>query len=152
VEVTGRRRKLRQLLRRLRRPVTLTDLARAEVQPDPGLLLRAVVQGIDPQWTGDHEFAVVYAVEAAGDGEEERRFHIEVHRGEPVRVIEGTAVRGGELEVSAALRVPGPALVALLAGLPLPAGYRAEVEGDSGRIVQLGAWMERAEARSTRGR
>ncbi|HEV3229332.1 MAG TPA: hypothetical protein VGY97_07650 [Solirubrobacteraceae bacterium] len=148
VRVTGRRRRLRHLLRRLRRPVALVDLARADVQPEPGLLLRAVVNGIDPAWTDGHEFSVVYAIEGAGDGEEERRFHVEVHRGEPVRVIEGTAERGGELEVSAALRVPRPALVALLAGLPLPAGQRAEVEGDGGRIVLLGEWIERAQRRS----
>jgi hypothetical protein len=73
---------------------------------------------------------------------------VQIRPEQAVRVVEAGPRPGGELEVSAALRVPPGALVTLLAGLPLPAGQRAEVEGDGGKIVLLGDWFERVQGRS----
>ncbi len=69
VQVQGRRRGLRRLLRSRRLPVSLAELAAAGVCPWPGLLLAALVHAVPAQWTRGEDFTVAVAMmaQAAAD-------------------------------------------------------------------------------------
>ena len=47
--------------------LTMRDIVRAGVTPDPDLLYRALPYAIDPEWTRGHRFCMQYVVE--GDDE-----------------------------------------------------------------------------------
>jgi hypothetical protein len=57
-------------LRKLAGDLTMRDIARAGVTPEPGLVYRALPYAIDPQWTRGHRFSVVYRMQPddTGDG------------------------------------------------------------------------------------
>ena len=151
VSITGRRRGVRRLLRGLGQPVTFEDLLRAGIRPDPLVLLRAVVAVIDPAWTAGREFSVAYVIEAEHGASRIGPYRVAVTPGEAVRVLE-TSVAVGSPPLAATVLVAERALMPLLAGLPLPAGERAEIEGDAAAVLLLGSWIERAQTEPAPGR
>jgi len=62
VQVQGRRRVLRRLLRSRQLPVSLAELAAAGVCPWPGLLLVALAQAVPAVWTQGEDFTVGVAI------------------------------------------------------------------------------------------
>lgn len=133
--VTGRRRRLRKLLRDLRAPLALSDLVAAGTSVDPAVLLELLALMVEPAWTGDHAFTVDYDV--TGEHEQCRRVAV----GDGVRT--GPAPDAGDAE--ATVTVPGDALAALLAGIALPAGATATVTGSADAVGLLHGWFDQAQ-------
>jgi predicted nucleic acid-binding Zn-ribbon protein len=129
--ITGRRRRVRRLLRDLRAPVSLAEVARAGCRPDPGRLLTLLALLVEPAWLEDVDLHVV--VEAG------RPLTVATRDGR-LRVAEGA-----EPEAQATLRVAPEALPALL-GNVLPAGAAtATVEGDHAAAELLLDLLDRAQ-------
>ena len=133
--VTGRRRRLRRLLRDLRAPMGLGDLVAAGTPVDAAVLLELLALMVDPAWTADHAFVVDYDV----TGPDDRRWRVAV--GEGARTGPAPEVRDAEATVT----VPATALPALLAGVPLPAGATATVTGSAESVALLHGWFDAAQ-------
>jgi hypothetical protein len=139
VDVGGRRRRLRRLLKAMRPPVTLEELAEAQLTLSPDLVLAALVRAIDPAWTAGHSFDVAYLV-AGPDATEVQR--VQVRDGEPL------AVRAGDDEAAATVMTTRHGLIAMLAGRPEPPGGGIEMTGNSNALALLAQWIERAQGRA----
>src|SRR5207249_3636160 len=75
LRISGKRRRALKL-RRMAGDLTMRDIARAGVEPDPNLVYRALPYGIDPGWTAGHRFIIKYemlADEAGAGGSGARR-------------------------------------------------------------------------------
>lgn len=136
--VTGRRRRLRRLLRDLRAPVTLADMVTAGSPVDAAVLLDLLSFAVDPSWTAGHAFIVDYEL----TGPDGVRWRVVV--GEGTRAWRAPDVRDAETTVT----VPATALPALLAGVPLPAGATAIVAGPEESVTLLHGWFDRAQGMS----
>jgi hypothetical protein len=136
VKVHGSRRKLRRLLAACRVPLALSDLADTGIQVWPGLLLLALAQAIDPQWTKGHSFVLAFAIE----GQPSATLYVQVRDGGPIEV---TRVRG-EQPLST-VRLSERAFVCVLAGAPLPPSERVFVEGALEPLTLLLGWSDRAQ-------
>jgi predicted nucleic acid-binding Zn-ribbon protein len=135
--VSGSRRQLRRLLRRLRTPIGLADARRAGVLLDPGQVLGVLGAGVDPAWTAGHDFSVVWDVRGPQGG----TWTVSVAGGLPVTVTEGAP----DAEPAATVHVSHGALMSLLAGEPLPPGDPATVDGDADAVALLGDWAHRVQ-------
>jgi hypothetical protein len=136
VKVHGSRRKLRRLLAARRAPLALSDLADAGIQVWPGLLLLALAQAIDSQWTKGHSFVLAFAIE----GQPSATLYVQVRNGEPIEV---TRVRG-EQPLST-VRLSERAFVCVLSGAPLPSSEQVLVEGPLEPLTLLLGWSDRAQ-------
>ncbi len=136
VKVHGSRRKLRRLLAARRAPLALSDLADAGIQVWPGLLLLALAQAIDSQWTKGHSFVLAFAIE----GQPSATLYVQVRNGEPIEV---TRVRG-EQPLST-VRLSERAFVCVLSGAPLPPSEQVLVEGPLEPLTLLLGWSDRAQ-------
>jgi len=135
---TGRRRRLRRLLRDLRAPMTLVDLIAGATTVDAAVLLELLAVMVDPAWTAEHAFIVDYDVSGSG----ERHWRVAV--GDGVRTGPAPGVRDADATVS----VPDTALAALLAGVALPAGATATVSGSVEVVELLHGWFDAVQGAS----
>jgi hypothetical protein len=125
----------RRALRRLPAvPLQLGALARAGVLPDPGLLYRALAQGIDPAWTRGHRFTIALEVAGPRGG----TWHVSAADGAPLAVDE--APPGADAD--AVVRTSQVGLQHLLDGEAPPAGEKAAMRGDATAIGLLGQWSD----------
>jgi hypothetical protein len=132
----GRGRKLKRLIKAMSEPIALVDLEHANVVVDPGLLLAALVAGIDLEWTADQDFTVAWVV----DGEHGGTWTVRIADGS-AEVLDGPPGDGA----TATVHVPAPLLLPLLAGAGAPAGEQAAVSGDAGSVALLRQWFDRAQ-------
>jgi ribonucleoside-diphosphate reductase beta chain len=144
LRIQGKRRRALRL-RRMEGDLTMRDIVRAGVTPDPDLLYRALPYAIDPAWTRGHRFTMQYVVE--GD---------DAHRGGEWFVV----VDDGSIEVAPAVPEGGPDSIvrlshetwlALVRGdlVPGEAMRRGlvRVEGRTFPVTLMGRWIERSEGR-----
>jgi len=131
--ISGRRRRARRLLKDLRRPVGLQELAAlGGSAADPGLLLELLVAAVDPAVVPGHDFTVTYDVEGPGI------WH--------VRAAEQLSTGPGPGDdATAVVHVTDRSFVALLAGAPLAPGERAVVDGAAAAVRLLHEWFDVAQ-------
>ena len=135
--VSGRKRRLRPLLKARRKPVTLAELAVLGLPLEPGLLLRALTSLIDPAWTAGERFTVVYDVAGAPPA----AHRVEVADGAPVVATQGVPPEPAAATVSLARG----AFVSLLARVAPPPGERVVVHGDLRAVELLHRWTDRVQ-------
>jgi hypothetical protein len=136
LRVSGRKRRLRKLAKRLERPLQLADIP-ATAGVDPGLLLGALVANIEPDWTIGRRFTVAWKV----SGEHAGGWHVDVLPGRRPKVAAGMP----ESQAAAIVYVTEGGLIPLLGGLELPAGDAASVVGDGAVVALLREWFDRAQ-------
>jgi hypothetical protein len=136
VKVHGSRRKLRRLLASRRTPLALSDLAESGIEVWPGLLLLALSEAIDPQWTQGHSFVLAFAIE----GPPNATLYVQVRDGGPIGV---TRVRG-EQPLST-VKLSERAFVCALSGGPLPPAEQVFIEGPLEPLTLLLEWSDRAQ-------
>ena len=140
VRVAGtwrRRRALRSIPPAELRPGAL---AAADVWVDPLLVLRALTQLVDPDWTQGHEFVVALEVHGRGP----RRLWVRAASGRPLAVLAEPP------------REPAPAVTAQSShaafqrflGGEANGPERWTIRGDVNTLAVLTGWLERARSRS----
>ncbi len=146
LQVQGRRRVLRRLLRSRRLPVSMAELAAAGVCPWPGLLLAVLAQAVPVGWTQGENFTVAVAIRSETDQEPDSggdagslRVCVRPTRG--VEVLDGPP----SAQASATLHVRERALFALLGGIAARGPAQALVTGDPQVVHRLLAWFHRAQ-------
>jgi hypothetical protein len=127
------------LLKARREPVALADLATAEVDVWPGLLLLVVAEAIDPSWTTGRRFELAFDIKDASGVV----IYIRVSDGEPI-LVSRTAVG----QPIATISLSAHALVCLLAGAQAPAEHQAMVTGDATSVDMFLQWAARAQGLS----
>jgi hypothetical protein len=153
LQVEGRRRRLRRVLRSMRRPVLVADLRAAGAAIDPAVILRALAAAVEPAWVRGHEFAVVFEaidgprawrVEVSGAG-------VQVHAPEPAAATAAdagaTVVEPAATAVEPAATVRGTAdgLLALVAGDRRGPAPAPDVLGSQPAVTFLLGWWDRAQ-------
>ena len=133
------RARARELLKARRRPIALADLAAAEVDVWPGLLLLVMAEAIDPSWTTGRRFELAFDIQDAAGV----IIYIRVCDGEPI-LVSRTAVG----QPIATISLSGNALVCLLAGTQAPAEHRTTVIGDATSVDMFLQWTARAQGLS----
>ncbi len=136
VRVRKGRRRARRLLKARREPIALADLADANVDVWPGLLLLALAEAIDPSWTTGHRFEIAFEIV----GTPGVVIYMRVCDGEPILVSRATA--GAPV---ATISVGEHTLIRLLAGMPVTAGSEAMASGDIAAVHSFLAWAARAQ-------
>ncbi|MGH2978557.1 MAG: SCP2 sterol-binding domain-containing protein [Solirubrobacterales bacterium] len=144
LRVHGKRRRALKL-RHMEADLTMRDIVRAGVRPDPDLLYRALPYAIDPAWTWGHRFSMQYVVE--GDDTNPG--------GEWFLVVDD-----GSIETAAAppdgapdsiVRMSHDTWLALVGGdlIPNEAMRRGlvQVDGRMLPVTLMGRWIERSEGR-----
>ena len=137
LRVHGSRRSARRLAAACE-PLSLAELARGGVEVWPGLLLLALAEAIEPEWTVGRRLAVAFAIE--GPSAATVRAH--VRDGEPVLI---TRERGGEEPPALTMHLSEHAFICLFAGVRLPAGERMAFEGDLAALQALLDLTDRAQ-------
>ncbi|MTD43404.1 hypothetical protein GKE82_03565 [Conexibacter sp. W3-3-2] len=125
LHVGGRRRRLRRLVKDLRIPVGIAEIAAAGVPVQGGDLLRLLAAAVDPAAVAGPAFAVDYAL---ADGS---TLHVAVDGA--VRVDDGPASGGA----AARVELDGRTLPALLGGAVPPPGERVALHGDGDAAERL---------------
>jgi ribonucleoside-diphosphate reductase beta chain len=144
LRVHGKRRRLLKL-RRMEGGLTMRDIVRAGVRPDPDLLYRALPYAIDPEWTRGHTFCMQYVIEA-DDATPGGEWFLQVDDG----TIETVASppEGGPDSI---VRMSHDTWLALVGGdlIPNEAMRRGlvQVEGRMFPVTLMGRWIERSEGR-----
>jgi hypothetical protein len=133
------RARARGLLKARRRPMALVDLAAAEVDVWPGLLLLVMAEAIDPSWTTGRRFELAFDIQDAAGV----IIYIRVCDGEPI-LVSRTAVG----QPIATISLSGHALVCLLAGAQAPAEHQAMVIGDATSVEMFLQWTALAQGLS----
>jgi hypothetical protein len=133
----GRRRKARRVARARRVPLTLAELATANIRVWPGLLLPVLAEAVDPAWTAGHDYLVGMAVTGATP----TMLYVGVHDGAAVTV----SPRRLDAAPVATLFMSEQACLNLLARTPLPAGERVLCSGDLTAAERLLDWLDRAQ-------
>jgi hypothetical protein len=136
------KRRARGLLKARRRPIALADLATAEVDVWPGLLLLVMAEAIDPSWTTGRRFELAFDIQDASGVV----IYIRVCDGEPI-LVSRTAVG----QPVATISLSGHALICLLAGTQAPAEHRTLVTGDATSVDMFLQWTARAQGLSAAG-
>ena len=122
VDVIGRRRRLRRLLKDRRDPVSLADLHAANVVPSASVLLELLSRGVAPEWV-----AATDVVDFAVSGEYGGTWRVTAAPGaSPTVTVPGPA----DPKPDATVHIADVAILALLAALPLPPGERLLIGGD----------------------
>jgi ribonucleoside-diphosphate reductase beta chain len=144
LRIRGKRRKALKL-RKLAGELSLRDVARAGVSPDPDLLYRALPYAIEPEWTKGHRFTLEYRIEPdeSGDG---GRWFVHVDDGAVVTTAEPPA--GGP---DGSVILSHSTWLSIVRGdvTPNHAMQQAltRVEGELYPITLFGRWIERSEGR-----
>ncbi len=133
------RSRARGLLKARREPIALADMAAAEVDVWPGLLLLVMAEAIDPSWTTGRRFELAFDVKDASGVV----IYIRVCDGEPI-LVSRTAVG----QPIATISLSAHALICLLAGTQAPADHRAMVTGDATSVDMFLQWTARAQGLS----
>jgi hypothetical protein len=134
------RSRARTLLKARRQPIALADLAAAEVDVWPGLLLLVMAEAIDPSWTTGRRFELAFDIKDASGVV----IYIRVCDGESI-LVSRTAVG----QPIATIALSGHGLVCLLACIQAPAEHRAMVTGDATSVDMFLQWTARAQGLST---
>jgi hypothetical protein len=130
VQVAGRRWKLRRLLRDLRAPVGLPELARAGVRPAPADLLALLAASVRPDRTRGTSAVVLYVLDRTPQAA------VVVADGVPLVVLPDP----GEISATAEVHAPQDALLPLLAGTGEGQG-----RGDLRAVERLHRWLRAAQ-------
>ena len=133
------RSRARGLLKARREPIALADMAAAEVDVWPGLLLLVMAEAIDPSWTTGRRFELAFDVKDASGVV----IYIRVCDGEPI-LVSRTAMG----QPIATISLSAHALICLLAGTQAPADHRAMVTGDATSVDMFLQWTARAQGLS----
>jgi hypothetical protein len=133
------RSRARTLMKARRQPIALADLAAAEVDVWPGLLLLVMAEAIDPSWTTGRRFELAFDIEDASGVV----IYIRVCDGEPI-LVSRTAVG----QPIATISLSGHGLVCLLACTQAPAEHRSMVTGDATSVDMFLQWTARAQGLS----
>jgi ribonucleoside-diphosphate reductase beta chain len=147
LRIRGKRRRALKL-RRLAGNMSMRDVARAGVEPDPDLVYRALPYAIDPEWTRGHRFSIVYELggDETGDGGE---WVVKVDDG-AVGVSPGTSETAPDARVS----LTRETWLRLVRGDISPneatRSGLVQVEGRMFPVTLLGRWIERSEGRDDR--
>jgi ribonucleoside-diphosphate reductase beta chain len=144
MRIRGKRRRALRL-RKMAGDLTMRDITRAGVDPDPDLLYRALPYAFDPAWTVGHRFAIEYVIEADETGSGGRWF---------VSVFEGnvaTTTAPPEGGVDSVLHMSHETWLRLVRGDLLPNESLQQglvrVEGKMYPVTIVGRWIERSEGR-----
>ncbi len=132
----------RRFLKTRRRPIALADLASAGVDVWPGLLLLAMAEAIDANWTTGRRFELAFDIEDAPG--------VIIY----VRVCDGEAIKVSRTAVGqpvATISLSGHALICLLAGTQPPVEDRTLVTGDVTSVDMFLQWTARAQGLSVTG-
>jgi ribonucleoside-diphosphate reductase beta chain len=144
VRIRGKRRRALKL-RGMASNVTMRDIARSGVTPDPDLLYRALPYALEPEWTNGRRFCIEYELEPddAGAG---GHWFIQVDDGS-ARTLTEPPEGGPDARVLlshstwlAVVRGDLTPNVAMQQGL-------TRVEGSLPVITLMGRWIERSEGR-----
>jgi hypothetical protein len=127
------------LLKVRREPIALADLASAEVDVWPGLLLLVMAEAIDPSWTTGRRFELAFDIKDASGVV----VYIRVSDGEPI-LVSRTPVG----QPIATISLSAHALICLLAGTQAPAEHQAMVTGDATSVDMFLQWAARAQGLS----
>ncbi len=162
VRVRGSRRAARGLFAACARPVALTDLIDAGVIVWPGLLLAALAEAVDREWTRGMSFTVAYEIEGAPGA----AFNVLVRDGAPISVVaaqpagqrsqgaadgEGAAASAEPrsdataARPDAVIRAGERAFLAMVAGVAPPEGESVLVAGEEAPALMLLGWFARAQ-------
>jgi ribonucleoside-diphosphate reductase beta chain len=144
LRINGKRRRALKL-RKLASDLTMRDIARSGVEPDPDLLYRALPYAIDPAWTAGHRFCLRYEI-LPDEGGKGGTWYVKVDDGKvstsseaPETGPDGTVI----LSHSTWIQVVRGDLTpneAMQTGL-------TRVEGALAPITLMGRWIERSEGR-----
>jgi ribonucleoside-diphosphate reductase beta chain len=147
LRIKGKRRKALKL-RKLAGNVSMRDVARAGVDPDPDLVYRALPYAIDPEWARDHRFAIAYEMTADETGPGGTWY---------VKVDDGVVSVGTDppaLEPDARVSLTHGTWLRLVKGELSPnesmRSALVRVDGKMFPVTLLGRWIERAEGRDQR--
>ncbi len=132
--------KARRIARARRTPLTLPELAGANVRVWPGLLLPVLAEAVDPKWTAGERFVVAFAISGATP----TVLYVGVTDGAPITV----SPRSLDAPPAATLYLSERACLNLLARTPLPAGERVLCAGDLAVAERLVGWMDRAQGQT----
>jgi hypothetical protein len=135
--VRGSRRRLRELRRLAREPLALRDLAASGATLEPALALWLGALAIDSAATFGHRFTIAHAPLPGGPPDAWMR----IQHGAPIAVLR---TRPGE-DPAVTVRCTRGALLALLTGMPVPAGQGAAVDGDIEALDRVRAWIRQTE-------
>ncbi len=144
LRIRGKRRRALKL-RKLAGDLTMRDITRAGVQPDPDLLYRALPYAFDPAWTAGHRFTLAYVIEedASGPG---GQWFLSVDDG----TVTTTSLAPGGV-VDSDLRMSHETWLALVRGELMPNEAMREglvrVQGKMFPVTLVGRWIERSEGR-----
>jgi prefoldin subunit 5 len=130
------RRRARRFLKSRRRPIALADLAVVGVDVWPGLLLLAMAEAIDPDWTDGRRFELAFEIEETAG----IVIYVRVCDGESIQVSRTAAG-----QPAATISLSGHALICLLAGTQPPAEHRTLVSGDVTAVDTFLQWTARAQ-------
>jgi ribonucleoside-diphosphate reductase beta chain len=146
LRIKGKRRKALKL-RKLAN-VSMREVARAGVDPDPDLVYRALPYAIDPEWARNHRFTIAYemAADEAGPG---GTWYVQVDDGAVSVSTESTAP-----EPDARVSFTHGTWLRLVKGEISPnesmRSALVRVEGKMFPVTLLGRWIERSEGRDQR--
>jgi putative sterol carrier protein len=144
LRIRGKRRKALKL-RRLAGNLSMRDLARAGVQPDPDLVYRALPYAIDPEWARGHRFTIAYEMTGTDGGV----WYVKVDDG-----TVGVTTERPAAEPDAKVGFDRETWLRLVRGdlTPNDAMRRqlVRVEGRMFPVTILGRWIERSEGRDDR--
>ncbi len=147
LKIRGKRRRALKL-RRLAGNLSMRDVARAGVDPDPDLVYRALPYVIDPEWTRGHRFTIAYEMQADNGGKPQT-WCVEVADGAVSVTAEAPTV-----EPDARVSFSRDTWLRLVRGEITPNdAMRAQlvrVEGKMFPVTILGRWIERSEGRDDR--
>jgi ribonucleoside-diphosphate reductase beta chain len=144
LRISGKRRRALKL-RGMAQDLTMRDIARAGVEPDPNLVYRALPYGIDPAWTAGHRFSIKYEMleDETGAG---GVWYVDVDDGK-VTVTSEAPAREPDSTVIFARAV----WLALVRGDITPNDSMrrqlVRVEGRMVPVTLMGRWIERSEGR-----
>jgi hypothetical protein len=133
------KRRARRFLKTRRKPIALADLAIANVDVWPGLLLLAMAEAIDPSWTTGRRFELAFEIEETSG--------VVIY----VRICDGESILVSRTAVGppvATISLSGHALICLLAGTQPPAEHRTLVTGDATSVDMFLQWTARAQGLS----
>jgi chromosome segregation ATPase len=131
VSVSGRRRRLRRLLRALREPIGLPELRRAGAYPRPGDLLALLCSQVPAGEVRGADFGVAYVV-AAGAGRPTRV----LVRAEPTGALTAIPEAPASSRADATLTVAAGELLDVLDG-----AASVTPEGDPAAVLTLHRWL-----------
>jgi ribonucleoside-diphosphate reductase beta chain len=144
LRISGKRRKALKL-RHLAGNVSMRDVMRAGVEPDPDLVYRALPYAIDPEWTRGHRFTLAYEMLGDGGG----TWYVRIDDGDVAVTREAPVV-----EPDAKVTFSRDTWLRLVSGDLIPndamRSQLVRVEGKMFPVTILGRWIERSEGRDDR--